>query len=139
MEGCEVTVASQNVAEEILARIGKPLRPEDGKHAFARAVAAETVERALAAGEDTWVPLGEIVDRLTAEKHLFLYIKDRQVQGSVRELGWAGQVRGGPGDYLMTVEASVHSSKLNLVVEREIDLQIELDEAGTAHNQSTLA
>ena len=138
VEGYGVTVDSHSVTEEILARIGKPLRPEDGKHAFARAVAAETVESALAADQEKWLPLVEMLDRLTEEKHLFLYVSDRQVQGSVRELGWAGQVRSGPGDYLMAVEASVHSSKLNLVVEREMDLRIELDEAGTAHNQLVL-
>ena len=138
VEGYGVTVDSQNVTEEILARIGKPLRAEDGKHAFARAVAAETVENALVADQDKWVTLAEMLDRLTEEKHLLLYVNDHEVQDSVRELGWAGQVRVEPGDYVMAVEASLNSSKLNLVVERELDLQIELDEAGTAHHRLIL-
>ncbi len=138
VEGYGVTVDSDNATEEILARIGKPLHPEDGEHAFARAVASEIVDRALVAEPDKWLPLLEMMDRLTEEKHLLLYANDRQVEGSVRELGWAGQVRDGPGDYLMAVEASVHSSKLNLVVEREMDLRVELDEAGTAHNELML-
>lgn len=138
IDGYGVTVDSHNVSDEILAHIGRPLRPDQGEHAFAGAVAARVIDMTLAADHEKWIPLLETLDRLAGEKHLFLFANDPQIQSSVRELGWAGQVRDEPGDYLMAVEASVHSSKLNLVVEREMDLRVELDAAGTAHNELTL-
>lgn len=138
MGGYGVTVDSDNATEEILAHIGRPLRPGDGEHAFAGALATEVIDGALTVDQDQWIPLLETLDRLAEEKHLFLYASDDRIQDSVRELGWAGQVRDGPGDYVMAVDASVNSSKLNLVVEQEMELRIELDEAGTAHNQLTL-
>ena len=138
MDGYGVTVDSDNATEEILAHIGRPLRPGDGEHAFAGALATEVVDGALAVDQDQWIPLLETLARLAKEKHLLLYASDDRIQDSVRQLGWAGQVKDGPGDYVMAVDASVNSSKLNLVVEQEMELRIELDEAGTAHNQLTL-
>jgi hypothetical protein len=138
IDGYDVTVDSHNVTDEILAHIGRPLHPDEGEHAFAGAVAARVIDMALAADHDRWVPILETLDRLAEEKHIFLFVSDPQVQRSVRELGWAGQVRDEAGDYLMAAEASVHSSKLNLVVEREMELRVELDEAGTAHDELTL-
>ena len=138
VEGYGVTVGSNNVTEEILARLGKPLRPEDGDHAFAGAVATEVVDGALAADQEKWVPLLETLARLAEEKHIFLYVDDRPAQHSVRELGWAGQVRDGPGDFLMVVNASVHSTKLNLVLEERMEVSVHLNGDGSAQNTVTL-
>ena len=139
VEGYGVTVDSVNVTETILTHIGKPLRPEDGDHAFARAVAAAVVDRALAVDQERWSSLLETLDRLVKEKHLFFYASDRQLQGWLRELGWAGEVRDSPGDYLMAVNASVHSTKLNLVLDERIELDIQLDAEGSAHHTITLS
>ena len=49
-------------------------------------------------------------------------------------MGWAGEVRDAPGDYLMMVDASVHSTKLNLVLEESAELTVELDWTGGARH-----
>jgi len=138
VEGYGMTVDSVNVTEEILTHIGKPRRPGEGDNAFANAVAAEVVDRALAVEEERWNPLLETLDRLAREKHLFLYANDPQLQRSLRDLGWAGEVRDTTGDYLLAVDASVHSTKLNLVLDQRIELKVELDAEGGARHTVTL-
>jgi hypothetical protein len=138
VNGYGVTIDSHNVTEEILAHIAKPLHPWEGDHAFAGAVATEIVDGAFAVDQEQWVPLLDALDRLAEERHLFLYTNNRRVQNSVRELGWAGQVRNGPGDYLMAVNASVHSTKLNLVLQERMEVNVHLNGDGSAQNAVTL-
>ena len=136
--GYGVTVDSENATEEILARIGRPLRPEDGAHDFAAAVAARVLEGVQAAGREKWVPLLEALARLAAEGHLALYSNDPETQRALVSLGWAGEVEEPPGDYVMAVGASVHSSKLNLVLEEEMSVNVRIGEDGSAENSVTL-
>jgi hypothetical protein len=138
IDGYGVTVDSENATEEILARIGRPLRPEDGAHDFAAVVAAEVLEGVQAAGEDKWVPLLEALNQLAAGRHLLLYSNDPPTQHALESLGWAGEVRDETGDYLMAVDASVHSSKLNLVLEEEMSVDVRIGEDGSAEDTVTL-
>lgn len=136
--GYGVTVDSENVTEAILTRIGKPLHPGEGDHAFANAVAAAVLDRAFAVGEEKLSSLLQTLDRLALEKHLFLYASDHRLESSLREVGWAGEVRDTAGDYLMAVNASVHSTKLNLVLDEHMEVSIQLEADGSARHTVTL-
>ena len=138
IERYQVTVDSANVTEEILARIGRPLHSEDGDHDFAAAVAEHVLYGLQTAGREKWAPLLETLDRLAAKKHLFFYSADEAAEDSLRALGWAGEVKDAPGDYLMAVDASVHSSKLNLVLQQAISVDVRIGEDGSARNRVTV-
>lgn len=138
IDGYDVTVSADNVTEETLIRTRTEVRPGEGKHAFAVAVASRVVEEALTASPDDWGPLLETLDRLAAQKHIAVYSRVDDVQASLRELGWTGEVRDAPGDYLQVVEASVHSTKLNLLVEERMDVDIRLDDEGGVEQNVTL-
>jgi len=84
------------------------------------------------------VPLLETLARLAAEGHLALYSNDPETQRALVSLGWAGEVEEPPGDYVMAVGASVHSSKLNLVLEEEMSVDVRIGEDGSAENSVTL-
>jgi len=133
-----VIVNETNVTEETLIRTRTLIRPGENKHAFALAVASQVVDAALSAGQKRWVPLLESLDRLVAGKHIAVYAGDPALQGSLRELGWSGEVSSGPGDYLEVVDASVHSTKLNLAVAQQAEVEVRLDAEGDAHNRVTL-
>ncbi|MFQ6020140.1 MAG: DUF4012 domain-containing protein, partial [Dehalococcoidia bacterium] len=137
--GYGVDVDSANVTEEVLTRIGKDQRQGEQPHAFAQAVAREMVDSASAVDSGKLASLLGALDRLAGEKHLFLYAADRQLQNSLRGLGWAGEVKTEPGDYLMAVNASVHSTKLNLVLDERMRLDIQLDAQGKARHAVTLS
>lgn len=133
-----VTVSADSVTEVTLIRTRTVVRPGENKHAFAQAVASQVLDGALAGGHEKWTPLLETLERLAAQKHVTLYARDPALQGHLRELGWTGEVLDGPGDYLQVVEASVHSTKLNLVVEERAEVEIRLDAEGDARNTVTL-
>lgn len=133
-----LTLEAATATEEILLRTRRPDAPGEEHHAVAVAAARAVLEAAFALPPDRWDDLLEELDRLAQGKHLFLYSQEADLQASVRALGWDGGLAPLASDYLMVVEASVHSTKLNLVVRREMELQVRLDGEGTAHHRLTL-
>jgi hypothetical protein len=138
VDGYEVTVDSASVTEEILTHISKDQRQGGQPHAFAQAVAGQVMDSALTVDSGKLASLLDTLNRLAEEKHLFLYATDSQLQSSLEGLGWAGEVRAEPGDYLMAVNASVHSTKLNLVLDERMQMDVQLDAGGRARHTVTL-
>lgn len=132
------TLDAGSATEEILIRTRVPAESDEEPHAVAVAAARRVLEAAFALPSDRWDDLLRTMDRLAREKHLFLYSLEGPLQASLRALGWDGGLAPIASDYLMPVEASVHSTKLNLVVRREMRLQVRLDEEGTAYHRLTL-
>jgi hypothetical protein len=132
VEGYGVSVDASNVREETLLRAREIGRPQEESHAFARAVAATVVDGVLGADSAPWNDLLQALDGEALAKHLFLYATEPRLQRAVQEMGWTGEVKHPPGDYLMLVDASVNSTKLNLVLEESAELEVRLDWAGGA-------
>ena len=133
-----VTVTAANVTEETLIRTRSLVRPGENKHAFAVAVASRVIDGTLSADREEWAPLLETLDRLAQQKHIAIYSAEPSLRPRLRELGWSGQVLEARGDYLQVVEASVHSTKLNLAVDQRAALDVRLDGDGAARNSVTL-
>jgi hypothetical protein len=138
VEAYGATVDADTVVDEVLARLTVNQRPGDRPNAFGVALAAAVVDDALAADEDDWSPLAETLQRLAGERHLFLYSRRPDVERSLIDLGWAGVLEQPPGDYLMSVNASVHSTKLNLLLEEETRVDVRLRDDGSAHTTVTI-
>lgn len=75
---------------------------------------------------------------LGEERNLLLYSRDEEVQEVISEQGWDGGVMPTGGDYLMVVDSSLNSTKLNLVVQPNIQVDISLDDLGNARNTVTI-
>jgi len=133
-----MTLDAGNITEQVLTGTIRPLRPGDHAHAVATAAAARVLDAAFAVDGESWDELLLALDRLATEKHLLVYSADERLQPGLRELGWDGSLAPLASDWLMPVEASVHSTKLDLVIEREVRLRVALDAAGGARNELTL-
>ena len=133
-----VPVSAANVTEETLIRTRTVVRPGENKHAFALAVASQVMEGVLTGGHDKLAPLLETLDRLAVGKHIAVYARDSALEEPLLELVWSGEVRDSPGDYLQVAEGSVHSTKLNLVVDQRAEVEVHLDSDGDAHNSISI-
>jgi hypothetical protein len=133
-----VVVDGESVVQEVQARITTEQRPGDRPNAFGVAVAAAVVDAALNAEGQKLVPLAEALQRLAEQRHLFVYSRDRSVQHAIEGLGWAGELEDPPGDYLMAVNDSVHSTKLNLALDERMELNLRLRPDGSAVSTLTL-
>jgi hypothetical protein len=131
-----VTVDSGNVTEQtLIVTHPEAARPwETDRYDFAAYLAESVIDRAMGIGPSQWTAMLEATNTLGEEKNLLLYLRDPEAQQAVAELGWDGRVQPGEGDYLMVVDSSLNSTKLNLVVQPSIDLTVSLDDLGNARN-----
>ena len=136
VEQYDVTVTSQDVTDKTLI-ITHPegTRPwETDRYDFVGYLAKEVIDRALSSDASLWAPMSSALRTLGREKNLLLYHTDPAVQEVIADFGWDGGLGGTGGDYLMVVDSSLRSTKLNLVVEPRIDVDVSIDWDGNATN-----
>jgi hypothetical protein len=133
-----VRVTSENALDVIEANTRSPAHPGDDRKAIVALIADEVLQRVLHAGPSQWSPLLDTLEEAGNDKDLLIYLNDANEQRLVREMGWDGGLHDGPGDYLMVVDASVNSTKLNIAMEQSVRLDVSLDELGDARHQVTL-
>ncbi|GAF87144.1 unnamed protein product, partial [marine sediment metagenome] len=141
VEEYDATVTSQDVTEKTLI-ITHPegTRPwETDRFDFVGYLAKDIIDRTLSAGPSKWASMLSALRTVGQEKNLLLYHTDPKVQGVVADFGWDGGLKETDGDYLMVVDSSLRSTKLNLVVEPRIDLDVSIDWEGNATNVVTVA
>ncbi len=130
-----VTVDSDNALDVIEALTRSPVEPGEDRKAIVAFVADEVLRRLLDAPPSRWSSLLETIERLREQKNILFYSFDEDVENLVREMGLDGGIQDQGGDYLMLVDASVNSTKLNIVLQQEVQVDIRLDELGNAQTR----
>jgi len=141
VEEYDTTVTSQDVIEQTLI-ITHPqgTRPwETDRYDFVGYLAQDVIASTLTAGPSKWASMLSALRSVGREKNLLLYHTDPEVQRMVADFGWDGGLKGTAGDYLMVVDSSLRSTKLNLVVQPRIDMDVSIDAEGNATNVVTVA
>jgi hypothetical protein len=133
-----VHVTSENALDVIEANTRSPAHPGDDRKAIVALIADEVLGRVLHAGPSQWSPLLDTLQEVGDDKDLLIYLNDANEQRLVQEMGWDGGLRDAAGDYLMVVDASVNSTKLNIAIDQSLRLDVALDELGNARHQVTL-
>jgi hypothetical protein len=105
------------------------LVPGSPGKAFLSSLAAELVRAVFATPPDRWLDLIETLGRVGAERHLQLQFDDASLQDVARQYGFDGGIVDGPGDYLMLADTSVGSTKLNLILENSVEVDVRLEGA----------
>ncbi len=134
-----VRVTSENALDVIEAHTRSPAHPGDDRKAIVALIADEVLGRVLDAEPSQWSPLLDTLQDVGDGKDLLIYLNDADEQRLVAEMGWDGGIRPSPGDYLMVVDASVNSTKLNIAIEQSLQLDVTLDELGNARHRLTMS
>jgi hypothetical protein len=130
-----VTVNQENALEVTEALTRSPLEPGSDRKAFVALLAEEVLHRLMETPPSGWSVLLETLERLRDSKSLLFYSDQPELQALATRMGLDGALRQPEGDYLMLVDASVNSTKLNIVLQQEVSLTAELDELGNARVQ----
>jgi hypothetical protein len=74
--------------------------------------------------------------RALDEKHLLVYVKDKEAAALMAEPGWDGAMLSGQRDYLMVVDANMGFNKANALVEESLEYAVDLTDL--EHPRATL-
>ena len=124
--GIRVTAANLNEVTLEQTRNESALPEAVGK-GFLAVLASELLESIVATPKDRWVDLVQVMDRMGSERHLQLQFSDPALQALSAEYGFDGSIVQPPGDFLMLADASVTSTKLNLILQNAIGVGVQID------------
>ena len=83
--------------------------------------------------------LARILVSAADQSHLQIYVQDRDAAAVLGDLGWNGQQDfEAASDYLHVIDTNVGFNKVNSVVEREINYQVNLSELGSPEAALTI-
>lgn len=140
LEDFDVTVDAQNAFDLTEAHTRVAFEPQgDRKQEFIAVLADQVLDRVLNPAPGSWSALLDTVRGLGDERDMQLYSYNPRLQSLIREFGWDGElVQPEDSDYLMLVDASVHSTKLNAVLDEDVDVEVRLDGDGNATTTVTV-
>ncbi|MEX2225667.1 MAG: DUF4012 domain-containing protein [Dehalococcoidia bacterium] len=140
LEDFDLTVDTHNAFDLTEANTRIAFEPQgDRKQEFIAVLADEVLDRVLRPAAGTWSPLLDTVRDLGDERDLQLYSYNPRLQSLIREFGWDGELEHVDGsDSLMLVDASVHSTKLNAVLDQDVDVEVRLAPDGSATTTVTV-
>lgn len=134
-----VTVIAENALDTIEEHTRTAQEPEADRKAFVGVLAEELLSRLMHARPEQWTPLVEALQRLRDGRQLLFFSHDEEMQTLAHRQGLDGSLETPNGDYLMLVDASVNSTKLNIALEQRIDLTVRIDALGNAQHQVTIS
>ena len=132
-----VTVDPTNVMDITEALTRSPLEPGSDRKAFAAFLAEKMLHSLMSLPSSQWSPLLDTVQDLRDSKTALFYSFNPAMQAVAHDMKLDGALQDTPGDYLMPVEASVNSTKLNIAIDERMEMQVALDELGNAHSSVT--
>lgn len=133
-----VTVDAAHATEVVQRVTHPPGGRDEPRSRFLALLAEEVIRRALNMEAERWPDLVETMDRLGRQRQLLFYSPEEALMEPARALGWTGELEPAAGDYLLLLDTTVLSTKLNLVVTEALDLTVELRSDGSALHTLTV-
>jgi hypothetical protein len=128
-----ISVSAETLSEVTLEQTRNestvPGAPGKGFLSF---LAKDLIERLFATSNEEWVELVKLLDRMARERHLQLHFVDPGLQAIAEDYGFDGRLLMTEGDFIHLADASVQSTKLNLILESKMSVKVALDDQGTA-------
>ena len=135
IESYGVTVTAQNALEVIEEHTRTAQDPGTDRKALVGLLAEELLSRLMDTPSERWMPLVDVLERLRDQRQILLFAHDPEMQLVAQRLGLDGALETPEGDYFMLVDASVNSTKLNIVLDQRIELAVRIDAQGVAHHR----
>lgn len=77
-----------------------------------------------------WIDIFNVINNNLLNKEILIYLKDEQLQNSISDLGWSGEIQKVNGDYLMIVDSNMAALKTDLVMNKGINYKLEENSNG---------
>ena len=128
-----VVITPENLVETTL-ELTRDDQYEAGtpKKAFLSHLSEALLDEVFAVPKDRWVALLTLFDDMAKQRHLQIHFEDPVLQALMVEYGFDGSIVQTDGDYVMLADSSVNSTKLNIVLETQVFLDIQLNPDGSA-------
>jgi hypothetical protein len=81
-----------------------------------------------------WAEIVSAISDNFYKKEILVYVKDGQLQETIKNMGWSGEIAEAKSDYFMVVDANMASFKTDASISRNIKYELEDTEEGLMAN-----
>jgi len=134
----DITFTPSNAVLQLEALTRQAFDPTEDRKSVIGDLAREVVADMLHLPSEKWADAINAVSELGEQRHIQVFSYRPEEQTVLRDIGWDGRLQATKGDYLHFNEASVLSTKLNLIVKPEGTYTIDVTELGDARHELTL-
>lgn len=89
-------------------------------------LADKMLERILSGNQDKFIQVLQVMNESLQEKDILLYFTDKENQEIAASLGWSGEIKAAPRDYLAVINTNIAGGKSDRVIKENISLQTEI-------------
>jgi hypothetical protein len=139
--GFNLTLTADNFVQTVvkydLDSTAGDTRAESIHKAILFATAGPLFQRVVTLQPAQWPALVGALNELAASRHLQVYFNNGDVEKTITQYGWAGDMKNsGMADYMMEVEANLGGTKSNYYVVRHFTVELTRDHANLHHRLS---
>jgi len=117
----EVALSSENFMTETQREVELDYnREENQPKQIISDLAPIILDLVMNAERDDYLPLAEAVSNSLADREIQMWFNDPDMQNRSVELGWSGEIRTSPGDYLQLVHSNIAGQKTDSVMTEQI-------------------
>jgi hypothetical protein len=133
-----VTFTAQNAVLELEGLTRPSFEPASDRKSVVGDLAQAVLTDLVHLPSSKWAKAVNTVRALGHQGDIQVLSYDAGEQTLIRDVGWDGRLRNQPGDYLNFNEASVNSTKLNLILQRSGTLHIDINQVGDVQHDLVL-
>ena len=133
-----VTFDSTNAVLQLEQLTRQPFEPASDRKSVIGDLAQTVLADLLHLPAGKWAQAIETVRALGRERHVQVLSFNVEEQTLIRDVSWDGRLQDFAGDYFQFNEASVNSTKLNLIIKPQGSLRIDINELGDARHDLVL-
>jgi len=89
------------------------------------------LDKIMSAPPSQWMEVMGVFSECLDQRHIMMYFFDYNVQQTVSELGWSGEVIKSPKDYLMVVNTNISGMKTDRMIDQKINHTSEIQPDGS--------
>lgn len=134
----DVTFTPSNAVLQLEALTRQAFDPSEDRKSVVGDLAREIVADMLHLPSEKWADAINAVSELGEQRHVQVFSYRPEEQTVLRDIGWDGRLNPTRGDFLHFSEASVLSTKLNLIVKPEGTYTVDVSPLGDARHELTL-
>ena len=134
-----VTVTADNFVELSQYKVEKDYdkqlnRPKQ----FLADLAPLVLEKIFNAPPEKWVQIFAALSDNLAKRNMQMYCFDYNIQKTISDLGWSGEIIATPKDYLSVINTNISGQKTDKMIEQKIDHQAEIKPDGSIVDNVTI-
>jgi len=98
----------------------------------------QLLDKVLSSDQDTFIKMLGILNESLTQKNILVYFTDEESETAIKSMGWGGEIKYAPRDYLAVINTNISGGKSDRVIKENISLQTEIMPNGEIINTAKI-